>query len=163
MRLHHDMNVVRHDYPGEQIVALSHLLAMLNSFHNAFRDLGITEPSRTALNWRYCPGQSPRHKEDGIVRNPMRKFPLPEHRNRRKPAARPPVLPTGRKPAARPPVLPTRRKPAARPPVLPTRRKPAARPPVLPVKRKPAGRNRRQDRRRYLSGSASADFSGSAP
>jgi hypothetical protein len=111
MRLHHHVDMVGHDNPGNKIVATLGIFTIEQGLHKGCCDIGVLQPLRsfahsvqlsimcqespsriTILNekcglglWkRAC--QAPSDEDDRVVRDPMRKFSLPEHvspRNRR--------------------------------------------------------------------------------
>src|SRR5580692_3691162 len=104
MWLQNDMNVVRHDDPGEEFVTAPHVLSMEKRFDKGRCDLWILQPARAApgtvqlqivrqecfprvgilhqkCRWglRKRSSQSPCEKHYGVVRDPVRKSSLPEH------------------------------------------------------------------------------------
>jgi hypothetical protein len=118
VRLHYHVNVIAHHYPCQEIVTASAVLTVKQCLDKGCCNIRILQPSRSVARpvqlsmmhqespsrvrildetcglglWkRAC--QTPGDEDDRVVRDPMRKFSLPEHYFSLEPAARPPVLP----------------------------------------------------------------------
>jgi hypothetical protein len=111
MRFHYHVDVIGHDHPREKIVTALGILAVEECLDKGRGNIRILQPSRSAAHpvqvpimYKESPSririrgeergrglgegtcQTPCDKDDRIVRDPMRKFSVPEHdfrRNRR--------------------------------------------------------------------------------
>jgi hypothetical protein len=80
-RPHYDMDMIRHDDPGEKIIATANLVAVEQGFDEDGGDLRMGEPAR-ARGWigrRTGAGEAAGDEDDGVIGNPVWEAPVPIH------------------------------------------------------------------------------------